>query len=215
MTEDRKNKEAQLHDKLRDEKLKGDFLEFERLTSNLKFYSVTKRSSDFIKKKMLKDYQGKKVLDYCCGEGEVSVSLAKQGIEIIGIDISDVSIEKSKKLAAENAVFDRTSFFVMDAEQTTFPDNYFDAVFCGGVLHHLDIEKAFKEIARILKPEGQVICDEPLAYNPAFQLYRKLTPHLRTKWEAEHILTKKEIELAGKYFGKVEKKFFHLIYLSS
>jgi len=36
---------------------------------------------------------------------------------------------------------------------------------------------------------------------------------LRTEWEAEHILTKKDINLAGKYFEKTEKRFFHLFVL--
>lgn len=37
-----------------------------------------------------------------------------------------------------------------------------------------------------------------------------MTPHLRTKWEAEHILSKKEIDLAKEYFKKSEIEFFHL-----
>lgn len=213
MENNRKNQEAKFHDTLRGENLKKDSSEFERLTSNYKFYSIVKRSSDFIKKIMGDKYKNKKVLDYCCGEGEESVSFAKQGIDIVGIDISDVSIEKAKKLALKNNVADKTSFFVMDAEKTTFTDNYFDVVFCGGVLHHLDTSKAFKEIARIIKQDGEVICDEPLSYNPVFQLYRKLTPHLRTEWEAKHILSKKDINIALNHFNKVEKRFFHLFTL--
>jgi len=65
----------------------------------------------------------------------------------------------------------------------------------------------------VLKPNGKIICNEPLVHNPIFQLYRKLTPHLRTEWEAEHILSKRDIKLAEKYFGKVDKKFFHLFSL--
>src|SRR3989344_9325985 len=99
MAEDRKFKEAEFHDVLRNEKLKDNPSEFERLTSNYKFYSITRKSGDFVGKFLFKNYQNKKVLDYCCGEGEISVSFAKQGIRVVGIDISDVSIEKAKKLA--------------------------------------------------------------------------------------------------------------------
>lgn len=38
-----------------------------------------------------------------------------------------------------------------------------------------------------------------------------MTPHLRSAWEVEHILGKKEIGSARKYFNTVEiAKFFHL-----
>jgi hypothetical protein len=38
-----------------------------------------------------------------------------------------------------------------------------------------------------------------------------MTPHLRTKWEAEHILRKKDIEMAKSYFNRVEiLGVFHL-----
>jgi len=38
-----------------------------------------------------------------------------------------------------------------------------------------------------------------------------MTPHLRSAWEIEHILGKKEIEMAKQYFEGVEvAKFFHL-----
>jgi hypothetical protein len=43
-----------------------------------------------------------------------------------------------------------------------------------------------------------------------FQAYRRLTPHLRTAWEVEHILGKAEIYRAKQWFGrvKVERCFY-------
>jgi len=136
--------------------------------------------------------------------------LAKNGAQVIGIDISSISIENAKKNAINEGVEKNTSFFVMDAEKLEFEKNFFDIIVCSGVLHHLDIRRAYPELARVLKPEGEIICNEPLVHNPIFQLYRKMTPHLRTKWEMEHILSKHDIKLAKEYFGKVETKFFHL-----
>ncbi len=98
----------------------------------------------------------------------------------------------------------------MDAENLRFNDNYFDLIICSGILHHLDIRKAYREMTRVLKSEGKIICNEPLSHNPIFQLYRRLTPYLRTKWEIEHILSREDIKLAENYFGKVEVHFFHL-----
>jgi SAM-dependent methyltransferase len=79
------------------------------------------------------------------------------------------------------------------------------------VLHHLDLEKAYRELARVLKPEGQAICTEALRHNVCIHAYRRLTPHLRSAWETDHILGRKEIGMARSYFGRVEVlRFFHL-----
>ncbi len=212
MIEERKNKEAEFHDTLRHEKLKDNSLEFERLTSNYKFYSITRESQNFVDKFLIKNCSGKKVLDYCCGEGKISIFLAENGADAFGIDISPVSIQNAKAGAKKRGL-KNASFFVMDAEKLEFGDNFFDLIICSGVLHHLNIGKAYQELFRIINPGGKVICVEPLAYNPIFQFYRKKTPQLRTEWEAEHILKRKDIKLAEKYFGKVEKRFFHLFVL--
>jgi len=212
MTEGRKYQEAKFHDTLRDEKLKGSSSDFERLTSNYKFYSITRRSQNFVDNFLIKNCSGRRVLDYCCGDGQNTVFLAENGADAFGIDISPVSIENAKT-EAEKKGLKNASFFVMDAEKLKFGDDFFDLIICSGVLHHLNIEKAYQELFRVIKQGGKIICDEPLAYNPIFQLYRKITPQLRTKWEAKHILKKKDIKLAKKYFGKVEKRFFHLFVL--
>jgi len=210
MLEERKQKEALFHDKIRNERLERDKIEYQRLTSNKKFYSINRKSRNFVNSWLLERCKDKKVLDYCCGNGEFAILLARNGAEAIGIDISDVSIENAKKRAIQEGISRNVTFLVMDAENLKFDDNYFDVILCCGVLHHLNLKNAYPELARVLKPDGEVICDEPLIYNPIFQLYRKMTPHLRTKWEAEHILSKKDIELAKKYFNRVESNFFHL-----
>ena len=213
--EDRKQEEIDLQNKIRSGKLAKDSAEFKRLNANRKFYSITRKSVDFLNSYFLENYAGKKILDYGCGDGGIAVFLAKKGAEVVGIDIADIRIRACRELAEKEGVGARASFLVMDAEKTTFPDNYFDGVICTGVLHHMDTENAFRELARILKPGGTVICNEPLAYNPVFQLYRKMTPYLRSGWEAEHILSKKDFAAAGKYFGKIDKNYFHFLSLTA
>jgi len=210
MLKERKQKEAEFHDRLRSETLKKDKDAFKYLTSNIKFYSITRKSRTFVINWLLQRCRGKKVLDYCCGDGDFSIFLAKNGANATGIDISGTSIENAKRIAISEGVGKNTSFFVMDAENLGFEDNYFDLIICSGILHHLDVKKAYPELARVLKPEGEIICNEPLIHNPFFQLYRKMTPHLRTEWEMHHILSKSDIGLAEKYFDRFETKFFHL-----
>jgi ubiquinone/menaquinone biosynthesis C-methylase UbiE len=213
--DERKQKEAEFHDKVRDEALKEDEAEYVRLTSNKKFYSIVRKSRSFVEDWLEERCFGKRALDFCCGDGEITISLAKKGAEAFGIDISPVSVENAKKNAMAAGVGKNTKFLVQDAEKLEFPAGYFDVIICSGVLHHLDIEKAFQQISRVLKPGGEVICIEPLVYNPIFHLYRKLTPQLRTEWEAKHILSKKDIKTARKYFGDVKIRFFHLFTLAA
>jgi hypothetical protein len=63
-----------------------------------------------------------------------------------------------------------------------------------------------------LKPTGTAVFLEPLAHNPLINLYRRLTPHLRT--EDEHPLTMAELKGFEKLFERVDTQFFHLLSLS-
>ena len=103
----------------------------------------------------------------------------------------------------------------MDAEKTEFKDNTFDIIHEYGALHHLDLEAALEELSRILKRDGKVVCTEALRHNPFINYYRKRTPHLRTKWETEHILGVPEIMRGLKYFGEVRVNFSHLTAISA
>jgi ubiquinone/menaquinone biosynthesis C-methylase UbiE len=211
--ENRKKEEAQFHDLVRDENLeKEDKKEFEQRTSNRKFYSITRSSVSFIRDFITGNGKGKKVLDFCCGDGDFAIFLAESGADAYGVDISATSIDNAKRKAAQKGL-DNAHFFVMDAENMTFEDDFFDIITANGVLHHLDIDKAYKQIQRVIKPDGKVICNEPLKYNPVFQLYRRITPKLRTEWETEHILKRKDIYLAKKYFKNSEMRFFHFFTL--
>ena len=164
---------------------------------------------------LLKRCLNKRVLDYCCGNALTSIFLANNGAEVVGIDMSNVSIENARKEAKRQGVDEKTAFFVMDGEALEFDDDYFDVIYESGVLHHLDIQKAYRELTRVLKPNGEIICIEALGHNPVIHLYRKMSPHLRTKWEVEHILCKKDLEMTKRYFAKVETKFFHLATLAA
>ncbi|MCP4292770.1 MAG: class I SAM-dependent methyltransferase [bacterium] len=151
--------------------------------------------------------EGKRVLEYGCGEGSHSLEIAQRGGLVTGIDISEVGIRKASE-AAESAGVSGADYQVMDAMNMDFPDNTFDVVIGEGILHHLDLDKSYSEISRVLKPGGKAIFQEPLGHNPAMALFRAMTPKLRT--DDEHPLLHKDLKLAGKYFGNTEFKYFHL-----
>lgn len=171
-----------------------------------KYYSTTDISKGFYRDQIYKDVAGKKILEYGCGPGSQAFTLAEKGAEVYAIDISDVAIEQTQEKAKAMGLDIHCS--VMDAENLSFPDDNFDLVCGSGILHHLDLEKAYPELKRVLKPGGKGIFFEPMGYNPFINLYRNLTPSMRT--EDEHPLLMEDFELAENYFDNVTPHFFHL-----
>ncbi|SRR5216684_4741491 len=206
--EERKVIEAEFHDKLRDPALLDDPELYGRLTSNKKWYSVARKSKNFVREYLRQHSAGAKALDYACGDGLFTFQMAEDGADAFGIDISPVSISNAIRESQQRGV--SVKFAVMDCENLEFPDNTFDLINVSGVLHHLDVKRAYSEMARVLKPTGTVLCVEALRHNPIFHAYRKMTPHLRTAYEAQHILRRQDVLAARRYFDSLEWRFFHL-----
>ncbi len=207
--EERKVIEAEFHDKLRDPALLDDPELYAKLTSNKKWYSIARKSQDFAKDYLRQHSRGAKALDYACGDGLFTFHMAEAGADAIGIDISPVSVSNAAKEAKRRGGL-VAKFQVMDCERLDFRDNTFDLINVNGVLHHLDLKRAYSEMARVLKPTGTVLCVEALRHNPMFHAYRMLTPHLRTPYEARHILRRQDVLAAREYFNRIEWHFFHL-----
>ncbi len=190
--------------------------EFEDHFSNMKYYSITESSFAYRDSLLFDGIRGSVALDYCCGNGEVAIEMAKHGAaQVIGIDISSVAIANARALAKDAGVDHVCEFVVMDAEHTEFADATFDIIHEYGALHHLELSAAYKELARILKSTGKVVCTEALRHNPLIDWYRRRTPHLRTEWEVEHILGFPEIKKGKNYFSFLNLRTFHLAALAA
>ena len=213
--EGRKETERIYHNLIRDDTLRSDTTRYSFLTANKKYYSVVRKSRIMVEDWLRTRIQGRKVLDYCCGNGEMAIWMAQNLAEQVHAnDISNISVENGKKRAKKDGV--SVFFHVMDAEQLAFPDSNFDIVYESGVLHHLNLSKAYSEIARVLRPGGEAICVEALRHNPFIHYYRKRTPNLRTEWEAKNILGKEDIYSANAWFQKIEiLGWFHLASLAA
>ncbi|MEL6301955.1 MAG: class I SAM-dependent methyltransferase [Pseudomonadota bacterium] len=212
MTPDDKRKalEAEFHNKREKDRLNLSEEEFLKKYPNKKIYAIDRGSKDFLWDWLARETPGKRVLDYCCGLGKTSIQLAEMGAHAYGIDISADEVATAAKTAEEKGLADNTEFKVMDAENMEFPDDSFDVIVCIGVLHHLELAKAYPELARVLKPDGKIIAAEALGYNPFIQLYRRMTPHLRTAWETDHILTLRQVDQGALFFNETKVEFFHL-----
>lgn len=198
------------------ESLISDRDAYDQHFSNMKFYSITKSSTAYRDSILLEDIAGAVALDYCCGNGEVAIEMAKMGAaRVYGIDISSVAVNNARELAKAAGVGEVCEFSVMDAEHTEFSDGTFDVIHEYGALHHLDLPAAFSELSRILKPNGKLVCTEALRHNPLIHWYRNRTPHLRTEWEVEHILGFPEIASGKKHFADTQLRPFHLAGLAA
>jgi SAM-dependent methyltransferase len=111
---------------------------------------------------LLGDVKGRSLLDFGCGMGEESIYFAKLGANVTAIDASQVGIEITRERAAYNELADRVNAQVMDATNTTLPQNSFDLVNGLGILHHVGVRAGLMEVKRILKPGGVAVFLEPM-----------------------------------------------------
>lgn len=101
---------------------------------------------------------GMRVLDFGCGQGTISVGLAKavEPGELHGIDVETSQVVAATE-AARAGGHDNAVFQVGDVTDLPFEDGWFDVVHCNAVLMHVpDTASALAEIARVLKPGGIV-----------------------------------------------------------
>ena len=178
-----------------------------------RFYTVTGAMSTWHKETLGAHARGARALEYGCGRGSRAFHLAHNGAHVVGIDLSPVAIEQATERGREEGLEDQLEFRVMDGEHLDYPDATFDLVCGSGILHHLDLSPAYAEIARVLKPTGIGVFEEPLGHNPAINAYRNRTPEMRTV--DEHPLLMGDLALAERFFGEVGTHFFTLSSLAA
>lgn len=114
-------------------------------------------------------------LEIGAGTGYFSLNLLRQGI-LSDATCTDVSAGMLETLSAsaERLHLD-VETVVCDAENLPFENNSFDVVFGHAVLHHIpDLERAFSEFRRVLKPGGLVaFCGEPSRTGDRLAAYPK------------------------------------------
>jgi SAM-dependent methyltransferase len=177
-----------------------------------RFYSVNGALRRWYERTLAMHAAGADALEYGCGPGSAAFALAEQGARVTGIDLSPVAIELADRTAHEREL-EGLRFEVMDAEHLRFDDDSFDLVCGSGILHHLDLERAYGELARVLRPDGAAVFIEPLGHNPAINWYRSRTPDLRTV--DEHPLLLGDLAQAREHFAVVETRFFTLTSLAA
>lgn len=99
---------------------------------------------------------GEHVLDVGCGTGNFSLELARLGVKVTGIDISEPMLAKArcKTVKADMDI----EFLKGDALKIPFRDNTFDKVVSVAALEFAsDLKAALAECHRVLKPGGRMV----------------------------------------------------------
>ena len=105
---------------------------------------------------------GMRVLDVACGPGEpalsIAAAIAPTGGQVVATDLTPEMLATAEEHARERGITNIT-FRQADAESLPFPDDSFGAVTCRfGVMIFPDVQRALREMRRVLAPEGRVVC---------------------------------------------------------
>ncbi|MFC3615551.1 class I SAM-dependent methyltransferase [Lutimaribacter marinistellae] len=93
---------------------------------------------------------GRKILDLCCGQGNVTAGLLATGAEVTALDFSPAMLHMARKAAPA------AQFIEGNAMATGLPDESFDGVTIGFGMPHLpDPPAAMAEAARLTQPGGR------------------------------------------------------------
>jgi 2-polyprenyl-3-methyl-5-hydroxy-6-metoxy-1,4-benzoquinol methylase len=192
------SREAAFHDAWANNTKLGD------ISVRESFEAPTAMENQFILQRM-GDLHGKKLLDIGAGLGESSVYLAMQGADVTTVDISPQMVEIALNLGVQSGV--KLTGLVSGVETLTVPAAEFDFIYIANTIHHVQDRAAlFEQMHCALKPGGKFFSYDPLSYNPAINVYRRMASTVRTL--DERPLTAADLTLAKKFFRNVGHREF-------
>lgn len=122
--------------------------------NHLLSFGIDRRWRALLVKKLIKK-KPVKVLDIACGTGDLTIALAKQKIEVTGLDFAAKMVEIAKQKSSK--ITPTPSYIIASAHSIPFPDNLFDAVTIGfGIRNFEKRGESLLEINRVLKKGGML-----------------------------------------------------------
>ena len=148
--------------------------------------------------KKMGNLSGMTVLDLCCGTGDWTFDLSKavgKSGKVVGLDFSEnmLKVAQAKLDKKDNS---NIEFIQGNAMAIPFEKEMFDAVTIGyGLRNTPDYLTVLREIFRVLKPGGKVVCIE--TSHPTLPIYK----------QAFELYFKKVMPFLGKIFAKSLKEY--------
>jgi demethylmenaquinone methyltransferase/2-methoxy-6-polyprenyl-1,4-benzoquinol methylase len=94
---------------------------------------------------------GDRVLDSCCGTGDLALEAQRQGGHVVGLDFSERMLERARRKSAT------VEWLQGDLLSLPFADGSFDAATVGfGVRNVADLELGLRELRRVLRRGGRL-----------------------------------------------------------
>jgi demethylmenaquinone methyltransferase / 2-methoxy-6-polyprenyl-1,4-benzoquinol methylase len=94
---------------------------------------------------------GDRVLDSCCGTGDLAIAAAAAGGQVTGIDFSKPMLDRARRKAPD------LEWIEGDALALPFDDGSFDAATVGfGIRNLSELDEGLLELRRALKPGGRL-----------------------------------------------------------
>jgi SAM-dependent methyltransferase len=107
--------------------------------------------------------EDRRLLDICCGTGQLAVHFADQGYTVTGLDLSEHMLRYARENAAQYVESGQARFVQGDAADFTLDDRFGLVVSTFDALNHLPDEPSlracFECVYRVLAPNGMFIFD--------------------------------------------------------
>ncbi|MFZ6003706.1 MAG: class I SAM-dependent methyltransferase [Actinomycetota bacterium] len=94
-----------------------------------------------------------RALDVGSGNGLLSFDLAARGLEVVGIDPDEASVERARSDPGRS---ERTTFVHGDVFTYPFEPGSFDLVVASAMLHHVDAVKGLRRMTQLARPGGVI-----------------------------------------------------------
>ena len=157
------------------------------------------------------------------GHGSHAIKFLLAGAkEAVTVDPSFKSLVYGRKLSNLFGVEKRCKPVRGGGEFIPYPDNYFDYIYAGGVLHHTDLRKTANELYRVLKKGGRGAFVEPLhgnflyrALSKAYKDSRKIRFSDKEGYSVDHPLSYGDVNDFISHFDRGSFREFRLFGMTS
>lgn len=151
------------------------------------------------------DLSQKKVLDLGCYAGNtLSLHLAQNAKQYIGIDLSDVAIGRLQERIAH---IPTAKAVAVDFLTDEFSEKDFDLIYAYGVLHHFqNVPVLIGKLNEKLAPNGEIISYDPLQTSLPIRVIRMLYRPFQSDADWEWPFTRKTYAQFGNAFEIVERR---------
>lgn len=108
----------------------------------------------------LPDVFDREVMDLACGNGRVTIPIARLSAKVTAVDNSEGMLRACSKNVKHAGLADRVTFKQANAAKLPFNDHHFDVSLCLGLLEHLpqkERQTTLSELIRVTKTGGTIL----------------------------------------------------------